>query len=266
VNGFKRPQRSARRRPLPAGSRRWFIGLTLALALLAAGSYLAVRESSDPRFAASIGEVTGISHTSRAQVIRAAALASDQNAWLIRRRAVSGRIERLPWVLTAKLSVRWPNKVRIDITERKPAAYVVLAVDNGEEPLPRYALVDERQRVLWLTDNRSEAADLPLLIVTPPPSGNVQAGSSLTSREVGQALQALTRLRDLGLQVSQVAIAPATGISALADRHLRVLFGEDEDLAKKAAVFQAIVAKISAPDQVAYIDVRSVKAPTVLYR
>ena len=194
-------------------------------------------------------------------------LAANQNAWLIDRRAMSTRIERLPWVLRARLSVHWPNKLNVTIKERKPVAFVVLGAANGEEPLPSYALIDDMQRVLQLTDRRSaDVQGLALLIVTPPPAGDVQPGSSLSNRSVAQALQALTRLRALGVQVSEIAIAPSTGISALADRNMRVLFGEEADLAKKAALFQAIVAKISEPARIAYIDVRSVRTPTVLYR
>src|SRR5579872_1280113 len=261
----ERQTKPARRGALAFSVRRWLMAAAVLLVLLCGLGYAGVRESSDPRFAVTIAAISGISHTTRSQVIEAAALPPGQNAWLIDRRAISARIARLPWVDSARLSVRWPNRLHIEVTERKPVAFVVLA-GNGEEPLPRYALIDDSQRVLRVSDQRGETETLPLLLVTPPPLAAIRAGSSLGSHDVSQALQALQRLRALGLQVSQVAIAPATGISALADRNLRVLFGEDADLAKKAAVFQAIVAKISEPDRVAYIDVRSVRTPTVLYR
>jgi|GEM_PF-1527425 len=261
------PNRSkpARRGRVKPGRRGLLIAVTIAVVLIGLG-YVAVRERRDPRFIVSFGDVSGIARTSRAQVIQATDLATNQNAWLIDRRATSTRIERLPWVLRARLSVHWPNKLNVTIKERKPVAFVVLGAANGEEPLPSYALIDDMQRVLQLTDRRSaDVQGLALLIVTPPPAGDVQPGSSLSNRSVAQALQALARLRALGVHVSEIAIAPSTGISALADRNLRVLFGEEADLAKKAALFQAIVAKISEPARIAYIDVRSVHTPTVLY-
>jgi cell division septal protein FtsQ len=146
-------------------------------------------------------------------------------------------------------------------------ARVALAPFSGaEEPVPRYAAIDDTQRVLVISENPEFLGQLPLLVVSPPPSGDVTPGNALARREVEDALDAYRRLSVLGLQVSQVAIAPSTGISATADRNLRVLFGEDEDLAKKAQLFRAIVAKISTPSRIAYVDVRSIHAPTVLYR
>jgi cell division septal protein FtsQ len=164
----------------------------------------------------------------------------------------------------ARIYVTWPNRVTIAVVEREPVALVALGRSAGAGPGPAYALIDETQRVLTL-DADPAATGLPVLVVVPPPSG-ASAGTPIDRAEVGQALDAYRRLVVMGLRVSGVAIAPSTGISATADRNVRVLFGEDEDLAKKAELFQAIVAKISTPSRVAYIDVRSIRAPTVLYR
>ena len=243
-------------------------------ALLVAGCLLAGgatglglwHEASNPRFSVQIVAIEGLGRTPSDDVINAAALAPGQNAWLINRGAVTRRIEALPWVDKVALRVRWPNHLVIWITERRPVARVVLSPDSGAGPLPRYAAIDESQRVLSVSESTSDFGYLPLLVVTPPPPGDTVPGRELDRREVGQALDAYRRLSTLGLTVSEVAIAPSTGISATADRNLRVLFGEDEDLAEKAQLFHSIVAKISTPSRVAYIDVRSVHAPTVLYR
>lgn len=261
---MSRPKRQPRRTAAPR--RRGALAAVTALVLLAALAYGGSRESHDPRFNLVVGTISGLGHTTRDQVVQALALRPDQNAWLLDRRAIAARAERLPWVKTAHVRIRWPNVLQVALSERQPVASVVLSTASGEEPLPRYALIDPNQRVLTLARVRDPQAGLPLLLITPPPNAAVQPGDALADRNVGQALEALGRLKALGLQVSEVAIAPATGISARADRDLRVLFGDDADLAKKAAVFRAIVAKISSPAHIAYIDVRSVRAPTVLYR
>ncbi|MDQ6780564.1 MAG: FtsQ-type POTRA domain-containing protein [Candidatus Eremiobacteraeota bacterium] len=263
---MSQPKRDARRSASRRSNWRGVLTLMTALALLAALLYAGLRVSHDPRFNVVVGPISGLGHTGRGDVLQALALRPDQNAWLLNRRASAARVERLPWVKTAHVSIRWPNVLHVALSERQPVASVVLAAGNGEEPLPRYALIDPSQRVLTLARVREPQAGLPLLLITPAPNAAVQPGDALDNKSVGQALEALSRLKALGLQVSEVAIAPATGISARADRDLRVLFGDDEDLAKKAAVFQAIVAKISQPAHIAYIDVRSVRAPTVLYR
>ena len=242
--------------------------LLIAACLLAGGATALGlwREASNPRFAVQIVAIEGLGHTNSDDVINAAALAPGQNAWLINRSAIVHRIEALPWVDQAALRVSWPNHLVIWITERRPVARVALSAETAASRVPHYAAIDESQRVLTVIEGQSALAYLPVLVVTPPPPGDAEPGRELDRREVGQALDAYRRLGALGLIVSEVAIAPSTGISATADRNLRVLFGEDEDLAEKAQLFHSIVAKISTPSRVAYIDVRSVHAPTVLYR
>ena len=246
--------------------------LSARLTLLAAATAVAVgaigaglwHEARNPRFAVRLVAVTGLEHTTYQDVVVAAGLDDGQNAWLVNRAAVEQRIEALPWVGRAGLRVAWPNRLSIRIVERTPRARVALRPSDGEEPMPRYAIVDASQRALEVTQDPSRFAQLPVLVVLPPPTA--VPGETIGRPEVGQALDAYQRLSDLGLRVSEVAIAPSTGISATADRNLRVLFGDDEDLARKAQIFQAIVAKISTPSRIAYVDVRSVRAPTVLYR
>lgn len=240
----------------------------LAWLLVAFGviGYELYGEARDPRFAANIGTVGGLVHESEPEVVGAMALAPDQNAWLINRRAAERRIEGLPWVGRAAIHVTWPNQVTVDVTERTPMARVELSGDQMQPPIGASAIIDETQRVLAVTTSEDERAELPRIVVVPPPVGPVSAGETLANSDVTQALKALRELRTLGLPISAVAIAPSTGISVTANRNLRVLFGDDEELAKKAQLFEAIVAKISTPERIAYVDVRSVRAPTVLYR
>ncbi len=264
MSGSKQQTRSRRVR----GWRvRRILAIVAVLALCGAAGYFAVHESRDPRFFAVADRVTGGEQTSRADIVAALNLPPDANAWLLDRRALRGRVERLPWIASARVAVRWPNKVDVAVVERRPSAIVVCGSQQGEEPAARYALIDDTQRVLAVAANPQliGGAALPLLLVTPPPAG-ASPGETLADKYVTQALQAGRDLNALGVHVSEIAIAPATGISATADRHLRVLFGENEELAEKARVFQAIVAKIAQPERIAYIDVRSVRAPTVLYR
>lgn len=252
-------------RRVALGRRALFAaGFALAVAAIGFGLW---REAQNPRFTVEIAAIRGLDHTSPDEVVAAAALPPNQNAWLIDRRSVERRIAALPWVGQSSVHVSWPNHLTIDVVERRPVARVAIAATGGEEePAPRYAVIDQSQRVLAVSEDSGAQAQLPVLVVTPPPAGDAAPGSDLGSKDVAEALAAYQRLSALGLHVSEVAIALSTGISATADRNLRVLFGEDEDLAKKAQLFQAIVAKISTPERIAYIDVRSIRTPTVLYR
>jgi cell division protein FtsQ len=245
-----------------AGGQRWQLAFFALLAAAALG-YASWHALADPRFAARVDLVAGNQHETADEIVAAAGIRRGQNAWLLPRRAMERNIETLPWVASATLSVSWPDSVRITVKEREPVARLKLASEPGS--VPAYALIDAAQRVLDVTADPTQDADLPLIEVVPPAAGG-QSGQTLEDKDIGSALAALQELRALGLQISAVAIAPSTGISATADRNVRVLFGDDDDLAKKAQLFQAIVAKISTPASVAYVDVRSVRAPTVLYR
>ncbi len=263
---MSRPEPVRRHVVKQAATNQRLVFLAWLLIALGAIGYELYAQARDPHFAANIGTVTGLAHESEGEVLGALALAPDQNAWLINRRAAEWRIERLPWVGRASLHVTWPNEVTIDVIERTPMATVDLSQDTTQPPRRAAAIIDETQRVLAVTTARDEHAELPRIVVLPPPVGPVSAGDTLANSDVTQALRALRELRTLGLPISAVGIAPSTGISVTANRNLRVLFGDDEELAKKAQLFEAIVAKISTPERIAYVDVRSVRAPTVLYR
>jgi cell division protein FtsQ len=256
------------RRPVAkaaASNRRSFLILCLAVAFACLG-FAGWRGAHDPRFAAQVGEVSGLVHETRGDVIAAADLDPQVNAWLIDRQAVAQRIEALPWIRQAQVAVAWPNIVTISVVERTPVARVDLVADRREGSPPAFAVIDEVCRVLAVTTDPAQHADLPRISVTPSPDGGAEPGQNLDRGDVTRALAALRELQGLGLLVSAVSIAPSTGIGATADRNLRVLFGDDDDLARKAALFLAIAAKISTPERIAYVDVRSVRAPTVLYR
>lgn len=248
-----------------ASSRRTFLFLCLLVAT-ASLTFAGWRSAHDPRLVAHLGAVIGTEHETSDDVIAAAAIDPQANAWLIDRRAVERRIEALPWVSVARVSVTWPNLVTISVSERTPVARVDLGGAQAEGSPPAFALIDATSRVLAVTTDPAQNAALPQVSVNPAPSGGTEPGQTLVSSDVSHALAALRELRSLGLLVSAVSVAPSTGIGATADRNLRVLFGDDDDLARKAALFLAIAAKISTPERIAYVDVRSVRAPTVLYR
>jgi cell division protein FtsQ len=258
-----RPEPIGRHAAKAAVSERRVIllaSITLATAVLAYGI---VRQIHDPKFDAVITGVTGAVHESQADVVTAAGLSPTQSAWLIDRQGVRRRIETLPWVDRASLTVAWPNRVGIAITERVPVAAIQVGASDAAGS--RYAVIDDSQRVLALTQDQSELAGLPKVVVSSEEAG-LTSGQDLSDSDVTQALDAMRELRGLGLLISSISIAPSTGISATADRNVHVLFGDDADMARKVQLFEAIVAKLSTPQLVAYVDVRSVHAPTVLYR
>jgi len=156
--------------------------------------------------------------------------------------------------------------VSIVVTERVPVARLLLpGGGSSEEPAPQVAVIDASMRVLAIGEGVGTAADLPLFRIVPQPDA-LQPGATLGGDDVEHVYDAMVELRALGLRISEVDLKPATGVTVTCAGGLRVILGTDDDLAKKVGLLKAIAPKISAPDDVVYVDLRSVRAPTVLYR
>ena len=245
---------------------RWPALAIVLFATVCALAIAAYREAGDPRFALDSLTVRGETRTSAQAIELAAALTKGSNVWLLDTGGAEQRVEALPWIATAHIARAWPNHVTVDVTERTPVARVALPDDvTAEEPTPVAALIDAAFRVLAVAPQNYASADLPLFRIEPQPR-HLQPGADATGTDVERAYDALVQLRALGLRVSEVDLKPSTGVAVTCDGGLHVLLGSDDDLAKKVSLFKAILPKIASPEDVVYVDLRSVRAPTVLYR
>ena len=260
--GLGQRRRAAQARTLG----RICVGICTCAAVVAAG-WLGVREYSDPRFFADAVSVAGNERLAKTDIIAAAAIARDRNVWFVDVRKAARRIERLPWIESAAISRRWPNHVRITVSERMPAFRLRLPRAAGAAQTPqRYALLDKTLRVLSVGSLAPADLSLPLLSLTPTPKVLTRPGAWATSTDVAPLYGAMLRLRSLGVNAAVFDLTPETGISALVDGRWRVLFGKLDDLEEKVALLRAIVPKIDRPKDVVNIDLRAVRAPAVLYR
>ena len=242
------------------------LGPLLIVAVVAGIGYAAVRASQDPRLALVAVNVTGCERSAPEDVIAAAALPVGQNIWLLDVAGAKNRIEALPWVSTTAIRRRWPNHVAVEIVERVPVARLVLPPGGGEEPSAGEALLDERLRVLAVGPPDPRDLRLPTLTVKSLSSGAIRPGADLETTAVAPALRALQSLQSGGLAVVSVELDDVTGIAAQSASGIHVLFGAPDDLARKIALFLSIEKKISRPRDVRYVDVRSLRAPTVLFK
>ncbi|MGH9299506.1 MAG: cell division protein FtsQ/DivIB, partial [Acidimicrobiales bacterium] len=108
-------------------------------------------------------EVTGASHTPRAEVLSAAGLVHPTPLADLSAPAIASRVETLPWVKTADVNISWPETVSIKVNERVPVAVMALPAsgrDNSSRS-PRFAVCDPTARILALTSGR--IAGLPMM-------------------------------------------------------------------------------------------------------
>ena len=257
------PKKAVRRRSgLPLRrALTWAAFFVFAGALAAAGFV----EAKDPRFALGAVAVSGERMTPARQIVLAAAFPQGADVWLLDTSGARRRIEALPWIQTAAIHRSWPDRVRIDVTERTPAARIFIAAQgDAEEPMEAVALIDPTLRVLAVEPVDLADHALPLFRITPAPA--LRPGSEPAGDDVQTSYDVLLQLRALGLRISEVDLAPSTGVTVVCEGGLRVILGTEDELAGKVALLKAIAAKIAQPRDVVYVDLRSTRAPTVLYR
>jgi cell division protein FtsQ len=105
-----------------AGRRRLRILLIVSSVLSAAGiAYLVVMS---PILDVDHIAITGVHHVTPTQVRDAARVHRGDHLLLVDAGAIAHRVERIPWVQSAKVDRDLPGTLRIIVTEYKPAAYV----------------------------------------------------------------------------------------------------------------------------------------------
>jgi cell division protein FtsQ len=254
------------RRGARAALVRWAIALVV-LAAIGGAAYAGVRASQDPRFALESIDVSGCSRSTQGEVLAAAALPVGTNIWLLDTTSAEKRIASMPWTESAKIDRAWPNRVSITVLERRPVARLDLPPGgSSEEPVAGHALLDAAMHVLAVGADDPRDLRLPELKVTGLSAGAVAPGADLSKTDAAVAYAAFRTLQDAGLSARSIDVGGATGIGAETAEDFRVLFGATDGLSQKVQLYRLIVVKIASPGQVAYIDLRSARAPTVLFK
>ncbi len=110
-------------------------GLALFLAAIAAGCYKASQFlHHDPRFliaASSNIELQGNTHLSRSQLLSVFGEDIDGNLFTVPLKDRRDQLEQMPWVEHATVMRLLPNRLRVDVVERTPVAFVRQAGASG---------------------------------------------------------------------------------------------------------------------------------------
>jgi cell division protein FtsQ len=194
-------------------------------------------------------------HTPTATILAAAKLAGHPPLISVNPGAVTARVERLPWIATARVSRDWPDHVTIAVTER-------VAVASFAGPSTSWSEVDRTGRTVQV-----QAARIPSLVdvavrdakggVPPAPLGSTANSAALPALEVARTLPPA-----FSAQVTQVIGNPDGTVNLALNSGLTVLLGTDKDLHTKYLAVASIIA--GAPLHGAKtIDVTVPKSPTV---
>lgn len=240
-----------RKKSAAARLRPFWVLIVLLLALGAAGGYYA---STWKGFYPRSIRVAGNRVVPRAQILAKARISLWRNVWLQNVGAAAARVQTIPYIETAHVYRSLPAAVRIVVTERTP--YAVLRA-GGEA-----ALVDHSLRVLAAAPARGE---LPVFVldraIALTPGRFIRREDAVRMRDDYDALQAGHVI------VASLRVDRFDDLVATLRDGVRVLLGDDQDLAKKVPLIDPILAQVERRGRpLAAIDLRAPSTPIVVFK
>ena len=149
----------------------------------------------------------------------------------------ANRIAQVPGIISAVVTLEWPNQVHIQVQEDSPIALWI-----------------EGSNQYWVTKNgrlipaRSQTLGLLLIESELPPKLTEEAVSETKTEQqpdiafVPQSvLQGALQLRELRPNIEKLYYRPSNGLSYQDDRGWRVYFGTGSDMQQKLVVYETIV-------------------------
>jgi cell division protein FtsQ len=203
-----------------------------------------------PLFGARAVTVTGNVHESAAQVIDQAGLAGQPPLFDVDQGAAAARIEQLPWVRTASVSVSWPDGVHIRVTDETPR-FVVLEAGG------HWATLSADGRVLAVSVAREDGL---IQLVVPQAPG--APGTVLPARDDAGLDVASTLPPSFAAQVLGVTVEPAGWVQLSMTTQISVDIGTATQLTAKYEDVSSILAGATLHNG-DVIDVSVPDAPTV---
>lgn len=247
------PRMAKRRQAVAeANTKRRFRALVIAVGVVV-GVFALVGLFRSPLLDIDKIEVKGAKHTTVASILTATGVATQGHPMIaVDRYALADKIERLPWVATATVDRKWPNTLRIRITERVPIG--AIGAPGG------IAVLDGTGRVLGTVKEQPKGT---VAIISEDKVGN--PGST-----VGPGLRdALAVLHSLSAPLAKQAesVHRLPGKTPTFEVGLKggvtIRFGEANQLAQKVTAATAVYAVEKAAGTV--IDVRVPRSPAVTH-
>lgn len=258
----KRRRRTAPAAAKPVATGRGWIWAAVQIVVLGCEVFALLFLLAQPAFRPRHVEVLGTHHLTAAQVTGALNLPADRSIFLLNQTDLARRVQALPWVRSASVSLALPDRVSVRVTEWTPSA--VLQV--GETT---YYLNDLGE----VLDPAAEAGSL--TVINRPGFGSASEGQHALGSEL---LPMLVQLRAgfpaaFKISVTSFQLDSREVLTAQTDRGWTIIFGQmvtaDDraSLEPKLAALRALSGRIdliSGPIQ--YINLENPRAPAVQMR
>lgn len=245
--GRRKPSVAARIRPF------WILASLAAIVLVAAGAWLV--QAPWFRIARVSVNVPLESPVTGDDVLRAAGVARGMNLWLLDTGAIARRVEAIPYVAAATIDreqVPQPS-VELSVTLRRPSA----CVRAGDAVVT----IDAAARVLQTGCALEAAARIDAGRATAP-----APGGTIADPDLSRLLADAKILADAELGVRTLGRDRWGGLEAIDASGIRLRFGSDDDLAKKAALVAPVRAGVEPSRVIRVIDLRAPGTPIVDFR
>jgi len=167
-------------------------------------------------------------------VLQAADLHKGENIFLLNLARAKARIEAIPEVERAQVTRQLPNRISIQISERKPVAWIA----TGHGPATRDALTTAKNvyfidaRGILLQPRKITSQDAYLPLIRSYNSGPLADGQEAEGEEVRAALDLLHAHQDsliaARFQIEEIDLAKHFGLEVKDRNGLQVLFGLDD--------------------------------------
>lgn len=215
--------------------------------------------------------VKGVEHLTANEMSELASVPAGTTLLRIDEAGIKGRLSQEAWVEDVQVIRQFPDTLELVITERTIAAIVEVPVDNGQS-VETWAISSDGTWLMNIPKESSEeAASVSVKVyedaaavmhITGVPYGLVpEVGTACSDDNVNNALAVVggftTNLSD---QVKTVSATGTETTTLILENGIEIAFGTADNIREKERVCLALMEEY--PDQIAYINVRTVDEPT----
>lgn len=242
IIGIKRRSRAVRHRILPKNStkrRKRVLAIGGAFVVLSAVSVVVL---ASPLVAVRQVSVEGAQYTDAALILSVVESLKGHSVLTVNTRDAERRLESNPWVEAARVHTYFPNRVVIEIAERRPAGWF-LGVDN------RARVIDGDGRVLAVV-NGQPTQYRQITGVGP----NLTAGAVVNTAYRAAAQLAISIPDELAPLVASLGVAGPNQLTMTLTTGTLINFGPPIDIRNKL-ISVIVLLRRQNPEQIIFIDV-----------
>lgn len=271
IGEINREQKRAARSEKGGGGGRVVIAIAIVVVLLVAtfGGYAFARVTN--QFPIQETNVVGVEHLTDAEVAQLAQIPENATLLNVDTAAIRSRLLLDTWVKDAKVTVVFPNKLDIVVTEREIAAVVEVGSADSSD-VRQWALSSDGMWLMPIPDRDSEAgkntsskvfedADAAMHIINVPYTASPEIGKYCKDSNINNALEIVSGMTtELAGQVKTVSATDPESTTLILEDGVEIAFGTAKDIRPKERVCLQILKENEG--MVAYINVRTVDRPT----